>query len=56
MPVDEFERMTEDLWQQVKPLYEQVHCYVRKQLKKKYGEERFGDDGLIPGTACLMLV
>lgn len=31
---------TDRLWGQVKPLYEQLHCYTRTRLKAKYGEDR----------------
>jgi peptidyl-dipeptidase A len=37
MPPDDFSKETERLWQQVRPLYEQLHCYVRAQLMKTYG-------------------
>jgi peptidyl-dipeptidase A len=35
---------TDRLWGQVKPLYEQLHCYARTQLEAKYG-----DRGVVPG-------
>jgi peptidyl-dipeptidase A len=37
MPPDEFALLTDQLWGQVKPLYDQLHCYVRSELSKKYG-------------------
>lgn len=33
-----FEVEADRLWDQVKPLYEQLHCYVRGRLQQKYGE------------------
>ncbi|MBA3563057.1 MAG: M2 family metallopeptidase [Gammaproteobacteria bacterium] len=36
----EFEQEAERLWGQVKPLYDELHCYVRDQLAEEYGEER----------------
>ncbi|HVE83744.1 MAG TPA: M2 family metallopeptidase [Myxococcales bacterium] len=48
MPPDQFEKESDRLFQQVKPLYEQLHCYVRAKLQKKYGKERIPDGGLIP--------
>lgn len=39
MPAAEFEAETERLWQQVRPLYEQLHCYVRGRLAKKYPQD-----------------
>jgi peptidyl-dipeptidase A len=44
----EFADETERLWGQVKPLYEQVHCYVRGRLNKKYGDTIVPKNGLIP--------
>jgi peptidyl-dipeptidase A len=32
----EFGAMTDALWQQVAPLYEQLHCYVRDRLADRY--------------------
>jgi peptidyl-dipeptidase A len=43
-----FEAETERLWQQVKPLYEQLHCYVRARLGQVYGEDRVPQNGPIP--------
>ncbi len=48
MPAADFEKETERLWQQVKPLYEDLHCYVRRQLSKKYGTDKVAPDGKIP--------
>lgn len=38
---------TDRLWEQVKPLYEQLHCYARAELEAEYGE-RGQVDGLLP--------
>jgi peptidyl-dipeptidase A len=38
MSPEEFEAETDRLWGQVKPLYEQLHCYVRAELNKEYGD------------------
>ena len=32
--------VAEKLWQQVKPLYDALHCHTRAQLAKKYGEDK----------------
>jgi peptidyl-dipeptidase A len=40
MSPDAFEKDTQRLWQQVKPLYDDLHCYVRAQLTKKYGADK----------------
>jgi peptidyl-dipeptidase A len=38
MPADDFARLTDKLWLEVKPLYDELHIYVRGQLNKKYGD------------------
>ncbi len=38
MSADEFAALTERLWQQVKPLYDDLHCYTRTKLNEKYGD------------------
>jgi len=37
MSADEFAREADRLWLQVKPLYDQLHCYVRAKLHEHYG-------------------
>lgn len=37
MPPDEFAAMMDRLWLQVKPLYDQLHAYVRAKLHQHYG-------------------
>lgn len=44
MEPDAFAAETERLWQQVKPLYESLHTYVRGKLRQKYG------DAVVPAT------
>ncbi|HUG98883.1 MAG TPA: M2 family metallopeptidase [Gammaproteobacteria bacterium] len=44
----EFETESERLWTQVKPLYEQLHCYVRDKLADHYGDDKVARDGPIP--------
>lgn len=48
MPPDEFTKEAARLWDQVKPLYGQLHCYVRGKLQKTYGAERVPDGKPIP--------
>ncbi len=40
MPVADFEQETERLWSQVKPLYDQLHCYVGSKLTDHYGSDK----------------
>jgi len=47
MDPEEFKALTERLWQEVKPLYVQLHCYTRSKLNKKYGDEVQADEGPI---------
>jgi len=39
---------TDRLWLQVKPLYEQLHCYTRTQLEKKYSDKGHVQGGMLP--------
>jgi peptidyl-dipeptidase A len=48
MPAEQFEKETDRLWQQVKPLYDDLHCYVRAQLQKTYGKDKVPDGKPIP--------
>lgn len=38
MDPDAFAKLTDDTWKQVKPLYDQLHCYTRTKLNEKYGD------------------
>jgi peptidyl-dipeptidase A len=38
MPPDEFAAMTDRLWNEVKPLYDELHCFTRAKLNGKYGD------------------
>jgi peptidyl-dipeptidase A len=48
MPPEEFSRELDRLWEQVKPLYEQLHAYVRWKLREKYGPSVVPGNGPIP--------
>jgi peptidyl-dipeptidase A len=48
MSATAFEAEVDRLWNQVAPLYEQLHCYVRDALADEYGEARVPRDGKIP--------
>ncbi|HEU0012312.1 MAG TPA: M2 family metallopeptidase [Longimicrobium sp.] len=48
MPVDDFAAEVERLWQQVQPLYESLHAYVRGRLVEQYGPGVVPRDGMIP--------
>ncbi len=38
MSPEAFAVLTDKLWSQVKPLYDQLHCYTRTKLNEKYGD------------------
>ncbi|MBB6542434.1 M2 family metallopeptidase [Thalassotalea piscium] len=48
MSPNEFATELDRLWGQVKPLYDDLHCYVRSELGKKYGEDKVPQDQPIP--------
>jgi len=48
MPADDFANELDRLWGQVKPLYDDLHCYVRSELGKEYGEDKVPQDKPIP--------
>jgi peptidyl-dipeptidase A len=39
MPPDDFTVEVDRLWGQVKPLYDDLHCYVRGELNERYGDD-----------------
>ena len=48
MPADEFAKELDRLWGQVKPLYDDLHCYVRTELGEQYGTDKVPQQGPIP--------
>ncbi|MDX2209060.1 MAG: M2 family metallopeptidase [Sphingopyxis sp.] len=38
MPVEQFGRTMDQLWLDVKPLYDELHTFVRRKLNEKYGD------------------
>jgi peptidyl-dipeptidase A len=48
MPEAEFATQVDKLWGQVKPLYDQLHCYTRRKLNKMYGDKVVSKTGAIP--------
>lgn len=37
MPADDFAKLTDKIWAEVKPLYDELHCYTRTKLNETYG-------------------
>jgi peptidyl-dipeptidase A len=48
MTPTEFTQETARLWEQVKPLYDELHCHVRATLAEHYGEDKVPLDQPIP--------
>ena len=48
MTPQEFEADIERLWQEVKPLYDDLHCFTRKKLRAKYGKDKIAEKAPIP--------
>lgn len=42
-----FESQLENIFEEIRPLYQQIHAYVRHALKTKYGD-LISEEGLIP--------
>jgi peptidyl-dipeptidase A len=47
MPPEQFAAEVERLWNEVRPLYESLHAYVRTRISKQYGSQAVTKDGLI---------
>ncbi|RRU11343.1 M2 family metallopeptidase [Stenotrophomonas sp. 278] len=45
MPADQIGPETDRLWEQVKPMYEQLHCYARTKLDTTYGKDKAETEG-----------
>lgn len=48
MKPDEFSAELDRLWDQIKPLYDSLHCYVRGELNEQYGDDVAPKTGPIP--------
>ena len=48
MPAEEFLAETDRVWDEVKPLYEALHCHVRSKLNEEYGDDVVPIDGPLP--------
>jgi peptidyl-dipeptidase A len=48
MDPDAFAKEVDRLWQEVRPLYNSLHTYVRGRLRSVYGRERVPEKGPIP--------
>ena len=48
MPAEEFLSETDRVWDEVKPLYDALHCHVRAELNEHYGDEVVSSSGSLP--------
>ena len=48
MPPDSFVMVVDKLWQEVRPLYVQLHAYVRRRLVARYGAKLVPPGGMLP--------
>ena len=48
MPADDFLDETDRVWDELKPLYDALHCHVREELSNHYGEEVVSKTGNLP--------
>jgi len=48
MPADEFLNETDRVWEEVKPLYDALHCHVRAKLNEHYGDNLVPESGPLP--------
>ncbi len=48
MPPEDFPGELDRLWDEVKPLYDALHCHVRARLGEQYGTDLVPQNGLIP--------
>ena len=48
MPSETFLEETDRVWEEVKPLYEALHCHVRSKLNSEYGDEIVPLNGPLP--------
>ncbi len=48
MPAEEFLSETDKVWDEVRPLYDALHCHVRAELNEYYGDDVVPSSGALP--------
>lgn len=38
----------DEVWEMIRPLYEELHAYIRRKLRDLYGPEKIGSHSLLP--------
>ncbi|XP_034940431.1 angiotensin-converting enzyme isoform X2 [Chelonus insularis] len=44
----DFQREIDEVWETIRPLYEELHAYIRKRLRDLYGPEKIGTHTPLP--------
>lgn len=44
----DIDRQVASLWRETRPLYVQLHAYIRRKLRQQYGSDVIGESGTIP--------
>lgn len=49
----------DEVWEMIRPLYEELHAYIRRKLRDLYGPEKIGTHALLPahilGTNIILI-
>ena len=48
MPAEDFLNETDRVWEEVKPLYDALHCHARAKLNDYYGDDIVSNSGALP--------
>ena len=48
MPAEDFLSETDRVWEEVKPLYDALHCHARAKLNDYYGDDIVSNSGPLP--------
>ena len=48
MPAEDFLSETDRVWEEVKPLYDALHCHARAKLNDYYGDDIVSNSGALP--------
>lgn len=43
-----FQQDIDEVWEMIRPLYEELHAYVRRKLRDLYGPEKIGGHAPLP--------
>lgn len=43
-----FDQEVDEVWETIRPLYEELHAYIRKRLRDIYGPEKIGGHTPLP--------